>query len=52
MLLGDGEERELGVEVYELLDDDLLHVAAAALHGLAESLLQFTFVMNVALAVA
>ena len=52
VLLGDGEEGELRVEIDELLDNHLLHVATTALHCLAESLLQLTVVVDVALAVA
>ena len=51
VLLGDGEQRELRLEVDELLDDDLLHVAARTLHGLFESLFQLIIVVHIALTV-
>ena len=51
VLLGDGEQGELRVEVDELFDDDFLHVATAFLHRLAESLLQLLVVVHVTLPV-
>ena len=51
MLLGDGEERELRVEVDKLFDDDLLYITTRALHGLTESLLQLIVVVHIALTV-
>ena len=52
VLLCHGEQRELTVEMYELLDDYLLHVAAAAFHGCVESHLQFIGALHDALSVA
>ena len=51
-LLCDCQQGELRVEVDELLNDYLLHVATAAFHCLAESLLQFVVVMYIALSVS
>ena len=51
MLLSDGKQRELRVEVDKLLDDYLLHITATAFHRLLEGLLQLTVIMHVALAV-
>ena len=52
VLLCHGEQRELTVEMYELLDDYLLHVASAAFHGCVESHLQFIGAIHDALSVA
>ena len=51
MLLSDGEQGELRLEVNKLLNDDFLHVAPSLFHRLAECLFQFSIVMDIALAV-
>ena len=51
VLLSDGQERELRVEVDELLDDYFLYIATGAFHRFLESLLQFGVVVHITLAV-
>ena len=52
ILLSDGEKRKLRIEVDKLLDDNLLHIAASFLHGIAEGLLQLVVVVDITLPVA
>ena len=49
VLLGDGEQCELRLEVDELLDDHFLHVTTRALHRLLEGRFELTLVMHIAL---
>ena len=52
VLLGDGQQGKLRIEVDKLLDDHLLHITTRAFHRILESLLQLTIIMHVALTMA
>ena len=49
MFLGNSQQSELRLEVDELLDDHLLHIAATLFHGITESFFQLIVVVDIAL---
>ena len=49
MLLGNGEQGELRIEVDEFLDNHLFDITTRALHSFLEGLLQLTIIVDIAL---